>query len=202
MVKVRTILNVCVAAGLIAFGAAPAFAAGPDVEGLAKQLAAKPKPGGDSAECPKKLPDGTCPDLVDTRQMRLGGSATSSMSSAASSATRATANAIRSDISMTFLKGSAELTASAKATLDRFAKALVAAGSYRPFTVEGHTDSSGPRDVNLALSQARAESVVKYLAKDGVDASRMTPKGYGFDRPLKGVSPDKPANRRVEVSAN
>lgn len=198
---VRTILIAFAFAGTVSM-ALPAVAAGPDVEALAKELAAKPKPGADtSATCPKKLPDGTCPDLVETRQMRLGGAPAGSVGTTTASMARRATAAIRSDISMTFLKGSADLTASAKATLDRFAKALVAAGSYRPFTVEGHTDRSGSREVNQALSQARAESVVKYLASNGVDAGRMTAKGYGFDRPLKGVSPDQPANRRVEVSA-
>ncbi len=179
-----------VAAGLVAFGASAGTAQ--DVEGLAKSLAAEPKP--QTSTCPKKLPDGSCPDTVDTRQMRLPGSA----STAASSVSRA----IRADISMTFVKGSAELTAAAKATLDRFAKSLVSVGNYRPFTVEGHTDRSGSREVNLTLSKARADSVVQYLAANGVDKGKMTAKGYGFDRALKGHSPDDAANRRVEVSAS
>ena len=177
--------------------AVPALAqdrSGPDVEGLAKSLAASPKP--ETPACPKKLPDGSCPDTVDTRQMRKPGAA---MASAAASGV---AHAIRADIQMTFLKGSAQLTAAAKATLDHFAKALASAGSYRPFTVEGHTDRSGPREVNQALSQARAESVVHYLAANGVDRSKMTAKGYGFDRTLPGHSPEDAANRRVEVSAS
>lgn len=183
------------AAGVMAFGAAAVQAQ--DVEGLARDLAAKPKPA-ETPACPKKLPDGTCPDTVDTRQMRIGGAASATMAKT----TAAVGRAIRSDISMTFVKGSAELTAAAKATLDRFAHALVAAGSYRPFTVEGHTDRSGSREVNQALSQSRAESVVHYLASAGVDTSRMTAKGFGFDRTLKGHTPDDPANRRVEVSAS
>ncbi len=103
---------------------------------------------------------------------------------------------------MTFVKGSAELTATAKAALDRLAKSLVAVGSYRPFMVEGHTDSSGPRDVNMALSQARAQSVASYLASNGVDKSKITAKGFGPDKPLKGHAADDAANRRVEVSAS
>ncbi|QMW23343.1 OmpA family protein [Sandaracinobacteroides saxicola] len=174
-----------------------ALLAGPvqaqSVEDLAGQLAAKPKPKpAETPGCEKKLPDGSCPDIVDTRQMRLGGG----------SAGATAAKSVRQDISMTFMAGSAQLTASAMATLDRFAKALSAVGNYRPFTVEGHTDRSGSREVNQALSKARAESVVNYLAAKGVDRSRMTPRGFGFDRTLPGRSATDPANRRVEVSAN
>lgn len=192
---VRTFLAFT-AAGLMALSAVPVQAV--DMDALAKSLAAKPKP--EEPTCPKKLPDGSCPDTVETRQMRLPGAAaaSSAMSTAASSVSRA----VRADISMTFVKGSAELTATAKAALDRLAKSLVAVGSYRPFMVEGHTDSSGTRDVNMTLSQARAQSVVTYLSNNGVDKSKMTAKGFGPDRTLKGHAPTDAANRRVEVSAS
>jgi len=166
-----------------------------DMEGLAKKLSTTPKPETPPA-CPKKLPDGTCPDTVDTRQMRLPGAST------AGAAASAVSHAVREDIRMTFVKGSADLTARARAALDRLAKALAAAGSYRPFTIEGHTDSSGTVAGNQALSQARAEAVAKYLAAKGVDQSKMTAKGYGSERPLKGHAASDPANRRVEVSAS
>ena len=107
--------------------------------------------------------------------------------------------AVRADINMSFLIGSANLTSQARATLDRFAAALVRVGSYRPFTVEGHTDRSGSRETNLVLSQARAASVANYLASKGVDRSRLTAQGYGYDKPLAGRSADDAANRRVEV---
>lgn len=160
-------------------------AAAQSVDELAKQLAAPPAAAPVGA-CAATLPDGTCADEPDTRQMVLGG---------------ATARPIRADIKMSFLVNSASLTAQARATLDRFAAALVRVGSYRPFVVEGHTDRSGSRDANLTLSQARAAAVVDYLAGRGVDRKRLTAQGYGPDRPLPGRTPDDPANRRVEVSA-
>jgi outer membrane protein OmpA-like peptidoglycan-associated protein len=195
---VKTFVAV-IAAGLMGLGSVAVHAqSAPNYDDLAKSLAAKPKP--EEPSCPKKLPDGSCPDTVETRQMRLPGAATAT--SAISNAAASVSRAVRVDISMTFLKGSADLTATAKSALDHLAKSLVAVGSYRPFTVEGHTDRSGPRDVNMALSQARAQSVVNYLSSSGVDKSKMTARGYGFDRTLKGHSPDDAANRRVEVSAS
>ncbi|WP_310496463.1 OmpA family protein [Sandarakinorhabdus sp.] len=168
------------------------------MEDLAKQLAAPAPvaagPTAADADCPAKLPDGTCADMPDTRQMVLkrGGVA---------AAAAALAAPIRSDIKMSFLVGSAQLTADARATLDRFARALASVGSYRPFVVEGHTDSSGTRASNVALSQARAQSVVSYLSAKGVDRMKLSARGYGFDRPLQGRGPSDPANRRVEVTA-
>ncbi len=184
-------LSAFAAAGLIALGAVSVHAQ--DMDALAKSLA---EPKADAPNCANPLPDGSC----KSRQMRLPGAAvaTSAVSNAASSVSRA----VRLDISMTFVKGSADLTAAAKTALDRLAKSLVAVGSYRPFLVEGHTDSSGTRDANLALSQARAQSVVSYLTSNGVDKTKITAKGFGPDRPLKGHSADDAANRRVEVSAS
>lgn len=127
-------------------------------------------------------PDGTRPDAVCTRQWVKG-------------------TVVRRDIRMSFDLGSAQLTATAKRTLDRFAEGLIRVGSFRPFVVEGHTDSSGGRAVNETLSAARARVVVDYLAMKGVDRSRLNARGLGFDRPLPGRTAADPANRRVEVVA-
>lgn len=108
---------------------------------------------------------------------------------------------VQQNINMTFALGSADLTASARSALDRFASGLKRIRYFRPFTVEGHTDRSGSRELNLALSQARAASVVNYLASKGVDRSRLTARGYGFDKPLPGRGATDAANRRVEVLA-
>lgn len=108
---------------------------------------------------------------------------------------------VQQNINMSFALGSAELTAAARAALDRFASGLVRIRTFRPFTVEGHTDRSGSRELNMALSGARANAVVDYLASKGVDRSRMTARGFGYDRTLPGLSATDAANRRVEVSA-
>jgi peptidoglycan-associated lipoprotein len=42
-----------------------------------------------------------------------------------------------------------------------------------------HTDSRGSSEFNMELSQKRAQSVVDYLARKGIDPARLTPKGYG-----------------------
>ena len=103
------------------------------------------------------------------------------------------------DMLVTFRLGSADMTLQAQAEARAFAKAMDApqmAGMR--FAIEGHTDATGARDKNMTLSQARAQSVVDYLVTQGVDSSRLTAKGYGPDRPIRGTRATAPANRRVE----
>jgi len=103
------------------------------------------------------------------------------------------------DMLVTFGRNSAEMTSQARSEARSFAQAMAApqlAGMH--FAIEGHTDATGTRDRNVTLSQARAQSVVDYLVQQGVDPSRLTAKGYGPDRPIRGSSAFAPANRRVE----
>jgi len=103
------------------------------------------------------------------------------------------------DMLVTFRVNSAEMTPQARAEARAFAQAMAAPQmANMRFAIEGHTDSTGKRDRNLTLSQARADAVTDYLVSQGVDRSRLTPKGYGPDRPVQGMAASAPANRRVE----
>lgn len=66
--------------------------------------------------------------------------------------------------------------------------------------VAGHTDDRGGKAMNLALSQARARSVVAALVRRGVAAERLVAQGYGLSRPVEpNTSPTgREKNRRVE----
>jgi OmpA-OmpF porin, OOP family len=68
------------------------------------------------------------------------------------------------------------------------------------FEVGGHTDADGADDYNLTLSQQRADAVKDQLIKSGIDAARLTAKGYGETKPISdNTSPEgKANNRRVE----
>ncbi len=68
--------------------------------------------------------------------------------------------------------------------------------------VEGHTDSAGPEDYNLKLSQQRAESVTNYLVAQGISKGRFTTKWYGELQPKadNGTTEGKRKNRRVELA--
>lgn len=72
-----------------------------------------------------------------------------------------------------------------------------------PIEIEGHTDSSGSEAYNKDLSQRRAEAVRDVLVKDhGISESRVTPVGYGEERPIASneTAEGKAANRRVTAT--
>lgn len=68
------------------------------------------------------------------------------------------------------------------------------------FEVGGHTDGDGSDSYNLTLSQQRADAVMGQLIKMGIDASRLTAKGYGKTKPISdnNTPEGKANNRRVE----
>jgi OmpA-OmpF porin, OOP family len=68
------------------------------------------------------------------------------------------------------------------------------------FEVDGHTDNSGASAHNLTLSQQRAEAVKTQLVSMGIDAARLTAKGFGDSKPAgdNNSLEGKANNRRVE----
>jgi outer membrane protein OmpA-like peptidoglycan-associated protein len=68
------------------------------------------------------------------------------------------------------------------------------------FEIGGHTDGDGDDNYNLRLSQQRADAVKNQLVSMGINASRLTTKGYGETKPIsENTSPEgKANNRRVE----
>jgi outer membrane protein OmpA-like peptidoglycan-associated protein len=71
----------------------------------------------------------------------------------------------------------------------------------RQVLVEGHTDSTGTEQYNLGLSQRRAESVVQFLALNGIAPERALARGYGKAYPVAGneTAAGRQRNRRVEI---
>jgi len=66
----------------------------------------------------------------------------------------------------------------------------------------GHTDSSGPDNLNLNLSLQRATSVKRYLIKKGVQGARISVKGEGESKPVgdNNTKEGRAKNRRVEIT--
>jgi len=82
-----------------------------------------------------------------------------------------------------FESDSTELSAQARATLDKQAQWLAQYNRYS-FTIEGHADERGTREYNIALGARRAQTVRQYLVARGVEANRMRTISYGKERPV------------------
>ncbi|MBC8024712.1 MAG: OmpA family protein, partial [Steroidobacteraceae bacterium] len=78
---------------------------------------------------------------------------------------------------------------------------LFASDTSLALSIEGHTDSTGKADHNRELATARARSVLGALVGLGVDASRLSSKGFGPDKPIADNSTEegRAKNRRVEL---
>jgi len=98
-----------------------------------------------------------------------------------------------------FPTGKWDLKAGAMAKLDQIAEAL--RGKEQPMVVYGHTDNVGAHDMNMDLSQKRANSVRDYLTGRGIPTDLIKAEGKGPDVPISdnGSVEGRAANRRVEI---
>lgn len=102
--------------------------------------------------------------------------------------------------SLLFPSGSSTLTPEAQRRLEEISQAL-AQDENRNILVQGFTDSTGSEELNLALSQRRAEAVRQFLVSKGVPPERVQAQGFGEAQPIApNKSPEGRANnRRVEI---
>lgn len=98
-----------------------------------------------------------------------------------------------------FELGSATLAPEGRAILDQMAAVLVKMPG-KSVEIIGHTDNSGSRPSNIALSQARADAVKGYLVTKGVAPRSMATMGVGPDQPIasNGTEDGRARNRRIE----
>ena len=69
--------------------------------------------------------------------------------------------------------------------------------------ISGHADSTGNKASNLKLSQARADSVKRYIVDTfGIKADRISSKGYGISKPVASnkTRAGRAQNRRMEAN--
>ncbi|WP_044208318.1 OmpA family protein [Flammeovirga sp. OC4] len=66
--------------------------------------------------------------------------------------------------------------------------------------IEGYTDNTGDYDINMMLSQKRADAIVNYLIEAGIAKERLVSKGFGEENPVADNKTDegKAQNRRTE----
>jgi outer membrane protein OmpA-like peptidoglycan-associated protein len=100
---------------------------------------------------------------------------------------------------ITFASGKATIQPGSEATLEAAYEALKKFPETT-WEIQGHTDNTGKKATNVKLSQARADAVKAWFVAKGIDASRLTAKGYGPDKPLtpNKTAEDKAKNRRIE----
>lgn len=69
------------------------------------------------------------------------------------------------------------------------------------FKLEGHTDSTGPSDMNLRLSQSRVNAVRDYFVENGIPISSLVTEAFGETQPTasNATREGRKQNRRVEV---
>lgn len=101
--------------------------------------------------------------------------------------------------SVRFEEASSALLPASELLLDEVADAL------RPclgaiIAITGHTDNLGTEPGNLALSLDRARAVREALLARGIPRDVLRARGLGSQEPVEGLSPDDPANRRIEFS--
>jgi OOP family OmpA-OmpF porin len=101
--------------------------------------------------------------------------------------------------SIRFEEGSDRMLPANQLLLDEVADAL------RPclgaiISITGHTDNSGAEPGNIALSMQRARAVREALVHRGIPRDGLRSKGVGSARPAEGLTPEDPANRRIEFA--
>jgi len=106
--------------------------------------------------------------------------------------------ALRRQIS--FATGSDEILPNSEPILFEVADALLRNPGIELVEIQGHTDNSGAHDLNMRLSQKRAEAVQRWLSQHGVEPTRLLAKGYGPTRPIVPniTQQNRARNRRVQ----
>jgi OOP family OmpA-OmpF porin len=100
---------------------------------------------------------------------------------------------------LSFEPGSATLTEESLGTMGNIAEILLDCGDLN-LEIQGHTDSQGREEMNLALSQQRANSVLAELRARKVLTRTFSAVGYGETQPIadNDTEEGREANRRIE----
>jgi outer membrane protein OmpA-like peptidoglycan-associated protein len=106
---------------------------------------------------------------------------------------------VLSDDSVKFPLDSSQLSPEAQTRLADFVQKLKADNKNVYLEIQGHTDSTGTKDLNLRLGEARAEAVRRYMNQQGVPLNRMATISYGQDDPVapNDTRQGRAQNRRV-----
>lgn len=94
-----------------------------------------------------------------------------------------------------------KLSSGSKAELQRIKKFLEQNDNLY-VEISGHTDNQGSSAYNQKLSAQRANAVYEYLVEQGINAERLTHKGYGMSKPIanNNTKDGRAQNRRTEMT--
>lgn len=144
------------------------------------------------------------PDATDEPSAEPSAAPTEAAPEPTPSASPGTAEGVVEQLSalpqIPFVTGTTEWKNEGNAILAQMKRAILSGPADAVYEVQGHTDSVGDPDANLALSQRRAAAVRNELISRGVPASRLTAVGYGQTKPLvdpEKTDEDRATNRRV-----
>ena len=96
-----------------------------------------------------------------------------------------------------FESASATIQSGSRPLLDEVARALKPCGGSL-IESSGHSDGQGSPAANGERSEDRAYAVRDALIARGLSPDQLRARGYGAERPIEGLAPDDPANRRIE----
>lgn len=110
-------------------------------------------------------------------------------------------NTILAASKITFAPGSADIGGESLATLDTLADALKECSDVK-MEIGAHSDSQGREEMNLSLSQSRADAVLNGLLARRVLTSNLSAVGYGESRPIadNDTEEGREENRRIEFT--
>ncbi|MFY0601723.1 MAG: OmpA family protein [Cyclobacteriaceae bacterium] len=98
-----------------------------------------------------------------------------------------------------FKTDSDELVGDSNAKLDQVVALLNKHEDFK-LKISGYTDNTGDPAYNVDLSDKRAHAAESYIVSKGIDASRVSAKGYGAENPIadNDSAEGRAKNRRVE----
>ena len=150
--------------------------------------------------------------VVDQRAAAAGERANSAIAAAEEAEARAEAverasrrlvyEVVLSEDKGNFRFGRAAMPDEAKAEIDQLVEQLKSEPNGAFIEIEGHTDATGPAEVNYRLGLERAENVKRYLYEQHqVPLHRINVISYGKDKPIapNNTRDGRAQNRRVVI---
>jgi peptidoglycan-associated lipoprotein len=102
---------------------------------------------------------------------------------------KATLDALQANQTVYFDFDRASISSQYYGQLDQHAKFL-RENSSQSIVIEGHCDSRGTPEYNIALGERRAKSVETYLQNAGVSSSQISVVSYGEEKPINNYTSD------------